>query len=174
MRKLTPRELACIQGFRWNYEFHGNRTAVQKQIGNAVPPYVWKQFVEQITGTLDDFYDGKIDQFGNAVPQQPSTASSMRYANPSRGIMPPGVISGPTRTPGHSPARASMSTSPSAIGVKRGGGSSAGIDGLSARTRAISISDDDDDDDDDVEEVGTPRKRACKGKGKEKVIDLTE
>lgn len=37
-RMLQPRELARAQGFPDNYEFTGNREAVVKQIGNAVPP----------------------------------------------------------------------------------------------------------------------------------------
>lgn len=37
-RMLQPRELARAQGFEDDYEFTGNREAVVKQIGNAVPP----------------------------------------------------------------------------------------------------------------------------------------
>jgi DNA (cytosine-5)-methyltransferase 1 len=37
-RMLQPRELARAQGFPDNYQFSGNREAVVKQIGNAVPP----------------------------------------------------------------------------------------------------------------------------------------
>jgi DNA (cytosine-5)-methyltransferase 1 len=37
-RMLQPRELARAQGFPDDYEFTGNREAVVKQIGNAVPP----------------------------------------------------------------------------------------------------------------------------------------
>lgn len=37
-RMLQPRELARAQGFPDSYEFTGNREAVVKQIGNAVPP----------------------------------------------------------------------------------------------------------------------------------------
>jgi DNA (cytosine-5)-methyltransferase 1 len=37
-RMLQPRELARAQGFEDDYQFSGNREAVVKQIGNAVPP----------------------------------------------------------------------------------------------------------------------------------------
>lgn len=37
-RMLQPRELARAQGFPDEYQFTGNREAVVKQIGNAVPP----------------------------------------------------------------------------------------------------------------------------------------
>lgn len=37
-RMLQPRELARAQGFADDYQFSGNREAVVKQIGNAVPP----------------------------------------------------------------------------------------------------------------------------------------
>jgi DNA (cytosine-5)-methyltransferase 1 len=37
-RMLQPRELARAQGFEDDYQFTGNREAVVKQIGNAVPP----------------------------------------------------------------------------------------------------------------------------------------
>jgi DNA (cytosine-5)-methyltransferase 1 len=37
-RMLQPRELARAQGFADEYQFTGNREAVVKQIGNAVPP----------------------------------------------------------------------------------------------------------------------------------------
>jgi DNA (cytosine-5)-methyltransferase 1 len=36
-RMLEPQELASAQGFRKNYQFVGTKTAIVKQIGNAVP-----------------------------------------------------------------------------------------------------------------------------------------
>lgn len=45
-RNFTTRELACLQGFPFEHEFgpHG----IRKQIGNAVPPIVAKNFFEHI------------------------------------------------------------------------------------------------------------------------------
>lgn len=36
-RVMTPRELARLQGFRDTYRFHGTKSSVLKQLGNAVP-----------------------------------------------------------------------------------------------------------------------------------------
>jgi DNA (cytosine-5)-methyltransferase 1 len=44
-RMLQPRELARAQGFPDSYEFTGNREAVVKQIGNAVPPHTAKALI---------------------------------------------------------------------------------------------------------------------------------
>ncbi|MCB9091240.1 MAG: DNA cytosine methyltransferase [Halobacteriovoraceae bacterium] len=44
LRKFTLRELAMIQSFPPDYQFKGSRTAVIKQIGNAVPPLLGKLF----------------------------------------------------------------------------------------------------------------------------------
>jgi DNA (cytosine-5)-methyltransferase 1 len=37
-RNITPREAARIQSFPDDFVFHGNKTSICKQIGNAVPP----------------------------------------------------------------------------------------------------------------------------------------
>jgi DNA (cytosine-5)-methyltransferase 1 len=42
---LQPRELARAQGFPDSYQFTGNREAVVKQIGNAVPPNTAKALI---------------------------------------------------------------------------------------------------------------------------------
>lgn len=50
-RTLTPREAARIQSFPDDFTFYGNRTAVCKQIGNAVPPkisYFLSRFIQNI------------------------------------------------------------------------------------------------------------------------------
>lgn len=44
-RMLQPRELARAQGFPDTYQFTGNREAVVKQIGNAVPPHTAKALI---------------------------------------------------------------------------------------------------------------------------------
>lgn len=44
-RMLQPRELARAQGFPDTYQFTGNREAVVKQIGNAVPPNTAKALI---------------------------------------------------------------------------------------------------------------------------------
>lgn len=44
-RMLQPRELARAQGFPDTYKFTGNREAVVKQIGNAVPPHTAKALI---------------------------------------------------------------------------------------------------------------------------------
>lgn len=47
-RMLQPRELARAQGFPDEYIFTGNREAVVKQIGNAVPPNTAKALISEV------------------------------------------------------------------------------------------------------------------------------
>lgn len=47
-RKLTRRECALLQSFPKDYKFCGNKSPVQKQIGNAGPPKLMKAIAEQI------------------------------------------------------------------------------------------------------------------------------
>jgi DNA (cytosine-5)-methyltransferase 1 len=47
-RMLSPRELARAQGFPDSYQFSGNREAVVKQIGNAVPPNTARALIREL------------------------------------------------------------------------------------------------------------------------------
>lgn len=47
-RRLNTRELAAIQTFPDDYIFYGSQASKRKQIGNAVPPLLAKQVVEEL------------------------------------------------------------------------------------------------------------------------------
>lgn len=47
-RSITPREAARLQSFSDDFVFHGNKSAICTQIGNAVPPLLAKAIVDQI------------------------------------------------------------------------------------------------------------------------------
>ena len=51
-RAITPREAARIQSFPDNFVFYGNKCAICKQIGNAVPPLLAKAIGEHIINNL--------------------------------------------------------------------------------------------------------------------------
>jgi DNA-cytosine methyltransferase len=51
-RSITPREAARIQSFPDNFVFYGNKCAICKQIGNAVPPLLAKAIGEHIIKSL--------------------------------------------------------------------------------------------------------------------------
>lgn len=51
-RSITPREAARIQSFPDTFIFYGNKTAICKQIGNAVPPLLAKAIGQHI---MDNF-----------------------------------------------------------------------------------------------------------------------
>jgi len=163
-RRFTPRELACIQGFRWDYPFYGGVTQVRKQIGNAVPPLAWKPFVKQVIHTLDDYYSGKIDSLGSSVVQQ--AGRSQNNLQPRSAIVtPPASHLTAEAFAGHGRAH-------------RGGVPSIDVNGLSVRTRAMSVEEDTlhgkvimvDDSEDDVEIVGAPSEIK---RSRKEVIDLT-
>ncbi|MDR2750556.1 MAG: DNA cytosine methyltransferase [Clostridiales bacterium] len=47
-RRMSCRELATVQSFPLDYEFHGTRSSVYRQIGNAVPPLLAYAVARQI------------------------------------------------------------------------------------------------------------------------------
>lgn len=51
-RSITPREAARIQSFPDSFVFYGNKCAICKQIGNAVPPLLAKAIGEHIVKIL--------------------------------------------------------------------------------------------------------------------------
>lgn len=58
-RMLSPRELARAQGFPDSYQFTGNREAVVKQIGNAVPPHVAAALCYEVLSSMGSKPVGK-------------------------------------------------------------------------------------------------------------------
>jgi site-specific DNA-cytosine methylase len=54
MRSFIYPELARLQTFPDNYVWAGTVTEIKKQIGNAVPPLVWKEVIAVIMSTLRD------------------------------------------------------------------------------------------------------------------------
>ncbi|MFX1276683.1 MAG: DNA cytosine methyltransferase [Promethearchaeota archaeon] len=52
-RACTPRELAALQSFDDDFIFKGTKSAILKQIGNAVPPLMAKAIALNIKSTLD-------------------------------------------------------------------------------------------------------------------------
>lgn len=53
-RSITPREAARIQSFPDTFVFYGNKTAICKQIGNAVPPLLAKAIGEHIKNNFGE------------------------------------------------------------------------------------------------------------------------
>ncbi len=53
-RVCTPRELAALQSFDDDFIFKGTKSAILKQIGNAVPPLMAKAIAEQIKCYLEN------------------------------------------------------------------------------------------------------------------------
>ena len=52
-RRLRVPEIAAVQSFPYDYEFHGSRRSIQRQIGNAVPPLLAKSFAKYLGESLE-------------------------------------------------------------------------------------------------------------------------
>jgi DNA (cytosine-5)-methyltransferase 1 len=52
-RVCTPRELAALQSFNEDFTFQGTKSAILKQIGNAVPPLMAKAIAIQVKSLLN-------------------------------------------------------------------------------------------------------------------------
>ncbi|KAE9978273.1 hypothetical protein EG327_007455 [Venturia inaequalis] len=103
-RPFTPREMASLQGFPDSYAFVGSGvTEVRKQIGNAIPPNVWKHYVKSCVDTLERFDGGLIDETGQLIKSEETVkreeagsssrfstlGSSSRFSTPSRQAIKP-------------------------------------------------------------------------------------
>jgi site-specific DNA-cytosine methylase len=66
-REFTVREAATLQGFEQDYEFSGTKTEQLTQIGNGVPPPVWKIFVAHIMKGVKDWKAGQVDEGANEI-----------------------------------------------------------------------------------------------------------
>lgn len=57
LRGFTPRELARIQGFPMDYQFHDScMSKVRKQVGNALPPLAWSRVMGSCHDTLSRYF----------------------------------------------------------------------------------------------------------------------
>ncbi|GEN30855.1 DNA (cytosine-5)-methyltransferase 1/site-specific DNA-methyltransferase (adenine-specific) [Cerasibacillus quisquiliarum] len=63
-RAITPREAARIQSFPDKFIFYGNRTSINTQIGNAVPPKMAKAIGESI---INQFEKKQLFESNNAT-----------------------------------------------------------------------------------------------------------
>lgn len=61
-RAITPREAARIQSFSDDFRFYGPKSAICKQIGNAVPPL----FAKEIGKAVNTAYNSKIEYLNDA------------------------------------------------------------------------------------------------------------
>ena len=78
-RLFTVRELACIQGFPLSFVFANyGKTELRKQIGNAVPPIVYRAILESVKRALTEEDAMHCQRAGSsqvaAEEQQASTA----------------------------------------------------------------------------------------------------
>lgn len=53
MPRMTNKMASLVQGFPKDWEFHGKKTVIYRQIGNAFPPPVAKAIGQAIKGALD-------------------------------------------------------------------------------------------------------------------------
>ncbi len=53
-RSITPREAARLQSFDDSFVFYGNKSAICKQIGNAVPPLLAEAIADQIWDAMKE------------------------------------------------------------------------------------------------------------------------
>jgi C-5 cytosine-specific DNA methylase len=71
--------MANLQGFPEYYEFDGcGITDVKTQIGNAIPPNVWKHYIRSCVTALEKFDAGLIDETGRAVDHTGTKAKALR------------------------------------------------------------------------------------------------
>jgi DNA (cytosine-5)-methyltransferase 1 len=61
-RSITPREAARLQGFPDWFEFTGNRAAVRRQVGNAVPPPLATALANALRSAIECSYRGSGHQ----------------------------------------------------------------------------------------------------------------
>jgi hypothetical protein len=78
LRNFSPRERARLQTFRNAYRFTGTVGEVNRQVGNAVPPAVWRGFMGSVAQCLRDFAHGRIDAAGAPRPARPLPAPRPR------------------------------------------------------------------------------------------------
>jgi site-specific DNA-cytosine methylase len=59
LRDLTIREQLRLQGFPDEFEMVGKLTECRKQIGDAVPPKAFSQFLKEVVRTLKEVDEGR-------------------------------------------------------------------------------------------------------------------
>lgn len=69
MRAITHYEAAIFQGFPEDHKFIGSRTAIARQIGNAVPIPLGKAIAEVIVRALDGVEAERTDELGEQLLQ---------------------------------------------------------------------------------------------------------
>jgi DNA (cytosine-5)-methyltransferase 1 len=67
LRRLTLKEAALIQSFPVEYEFYGSKSAVYKQIGNAVPCGLAEAVANAVKEILDKRVSNSIDELEFAI-----------------------------------------------------------------------------------------------------------